>query len=260
MNTADEPAEVQALASEFAALARFLGSGSGASMTPSRILQVVAQVLPHASAGAITLMRGAERPRTLAYTADLSLSVDEIQYDTAQGPCLDALEKDDIALVDDLRSDERWPEFARRCTTETDARSILAVRLTLEGRDRAAMNLIADGPGRFSESDIGVISMFAPFVALSVQSALDQERVTNLETALQSSRQIGTAMGILMARELVTSERAFELLREASQHLNRKLRDIAAEVELTGSLPGYHDPLSLEERRVTAAHEAQRPP
>ena len=30
---------------------------------------------------------------------------------------------------------------------------------------------------------------------------------------------------------------AFDLLRRASQHLNRKLRDIAAEVELTGALP-----------------------
>ncbi len=187
----------------------------------------------------MTYTRGAEPPRTLASTGPVPLKVDQIQYDTAQGPCLDTLERDDIALVEDLRTDTRWPAFARRCTAETQIRSILAVHLTLEGTDRAAMNLFAEKPGQFTESDIGVASVFAPFVALSVQSELDQQRVTNLETALQSSRQIGTAMGILMARELVTSERAFDLLREASQHLNRKLRDIAAEVELTGSLPTY---------------------
>lgn len=74
----------------------------------------------------------------------------------------------------------------------------------------------------------------------SARRKLDQRpgrRADNLEVALKSSRQIGTAMGILMARRLVTSEQAFELLNRASQHLNRKLRDIAEEVELTGTLP-----------------------
>ena len=40
-----------------------------------------------------------------------------------------------------------------------------------------------------------------------------------------------------MARESVTSEQAFELLRSASNHLNQKVRQIAAHVELTGQLP-----------------------
>lgn len=73
--------------------------------------------------------------------------------------------------------------------------------------------------------------------ALSVQSQVHQEDLGNLESALSSSRQIGTDIGILMAREYVTSQQAFELFRQASQQLNRKLRDIAAEVELIGELP-----------------------
>jgi AmiR/NasT family two-component response regulator len=44
-------------------------------------------------------------------------------------------------------------------------------------------------------------------------------------------------MGILMANKRQTQEQAFTDLRIASQHLHRKLRDIAAEVIYTGALP-----------------------
>ncbi len=40
-----------------------------------------------------------------------------------------------------------------------------------------------------------------------------------------------------MSRERITSERAFDELRVASQHLNRKLRDVASDVASTGEMP-----------------------
>jgi len=63
-----------------------------------------------------------------------------------------------------------------------------------------------------------------------------EERASNLQKALASNRQIGVAMGVLMARQNLTEEQAFAVLREASQRGNRKLRDIADEVVLTGQL------------------------
>ena len=59
----------------------------------------------------------------------------------------------------------------------------------------------------------------------------------NLQVALASNRRIGTAIGILMAHQRITDAAAFELLREASQRTHRKLRDIAEDVVLTGTLP-----------------------
>jgi AmiR/NasT family two-component response regulator len=64
--------------------------------------------------------------------------------------------------------------------------------------------------------------------------ALNQ--VANLEIALASNRDIGTAIGILMKSHLVTQDQAFTMLRTASQHGHRKLRDIANDVIFTGSL------------------------
>jgi hypothetical protein len=52
-----------------------------------------------------------------------------------------------------------------------------------------------------------------------------------------SATTIGTAIGILVARESIVRSEAFERLRSASQNLHRKLHDIAEEVCETGVLP-----------------------
>ena len=45
------------------------------------------------------------------------------------------------------------------------------------------------------------------------------------------------AIGVLMGRGGMTQDEAFALLRRASQHLHRKLREVAVEVVDTGQLP-----------------------
>ena len=53
-------------------------------------------------------------------------------------------------------------------------------------------------------------------------------KASQLREALESRDVIGQAKGILMEREkVVTADDAFNMLRRASQHLNRKLRDLA---------------------------------
>ena len=69
--------------------------------------------------------------------------------------------------------------------------------------------------------------------------AIDQAEAeaANLRVALSSNRQIGVAIGVLMNRMKVDNQEGFDLLRQSSQRLHRKLRDIADEVVLTGALP-----------------------
>ncbi|SDP63401.1 Signal transduction histidine kinase [Pedococcus dokdonensis] len=64
----------------------------------------------------------------------------------------------------------------------------------------------------------------------------DAQRAANLESALESNRVIGMAIGVLMSSHRVTSARAFELLRVRSNQTNRKLREVAEEVVLSGEL------------------------
>ena len=75
-------------------------------------------------------------------------------------------------------------------------------------------------------------------------------KAENLHRALASNREIGAAMGILMARHQLTSDQAFDLLRRTSQRAHRKVVAIAAEVIETGQLE-LPDGVELLEARPT---------
>lgn len=66
--------------------------------------------------------------------------------------------------------------------------------------------------------------------------AAQRERVDQLERALGSNREIGVAIGIIMARERCSADEAFDRLRTVSQYRNLKLREVAAQVAYTGAL------------------------
>lgn len=75
-------------------------------------------------------------------------------------------------------------------------------------------------------------------------------KIANLQCALGSNRDIGAAMGILMARHRLTTDQAFDLLRRTSQHCHRRIVSIAAEVIETGALD-LPEGVDLLERRPT---------
>ncbi|WP_323097456.1 GAF and ANTAR domain-containing protein [Intrasporangium sp. YIM S08009] len=237
MTSGDSELGLAQVGRQFSDLGTALTAADGSGLDPDRVVRFAARSLPHTHHCALTLLRAGARPRTLSATDELPERVDALQYAEGEGPCLDASEGDSIVSSGDLAVDERWSAFGPRCVEETGVRSMLSVQLALGGEDRAAINFYSTAADAFTETDVHLASVIAPFAALAVEQRLRANDADNLHAALTSSRQIGTAIGVIMARRLVTSSEAFELLREASQNLNRKLRDIAAEVEETGSLP-----------------------
>jgi hypothetical protein len=77
--------------------------------------------------------------------------------------------------------------------------------------------------------------------ALVRQVALLSEALTNLEQAVERSRDLGIAVGLVMATEGVGRTQAFDLLRVVSQHQKRTLSVVADEVIETGGLPTAGD-------------------
>lgn len=67
---------------------------------------------------------------------------------------------------------------------------------------------------------------------LTILTSVDEclGAISHLEEALGSRDTIGQAKGILMARQGLSANEAFDVLRRASQRSNRRLRDIAADV------------------------------
>ncbi len=216
---------------------RFSGEWAGRGAEPEEIVEFAARAVPHTIACGLTLVRGHERPTTLAASTELARQVDELEYDAGEGPCLDAIRQDDITAVADLERDPRWPKFSAQAIEKTPIRSMFGVRVFLGGNDRGALNFYAPQPGAFTDLDLGIGAVLSTMASLALQNAVTRRKSVNLEIALESSRQIGTAIGILMSSRLITAERAFDQLREVSQHTHRKIRDVAIEVMDTGTLP-----------------------
>lgn len=71
----------------------------------------------------------------------------------------------------------------------------------------------------------------------AARSLDDSGEVAQLKEALRTREEIGKAQGILMERYDLDGDAAFSTLVRLSQHTNRKLRDVSAELVETGVLP-----------------------
>ena len=116
-------------------------------------------------------------------------------------------------------------------------RSALGHCLVVDNLVLGAMLLYSTQPGFFTDDICRFTDVYADHAAIALSRATEHDRAQNLERALQSNREIGVAIGILMSRYGLTEEAAFDLLRVTSQHRHRKMRDIAAETVYTGELP-----------------------
>jgi len=172
-------------------------------------------------------------------TDPIVAEVDALQHRTGEGPCLDALSQGVAFYADDLGDDQRWPRFGP-AASGCGMRSLLALPL-LANESRGALNLYARYPHAFGVIDRGRGALLAAMAGMAFSSAQTHEdeerRAANWHAALATREVIGQAQGILMERERISSDQAFDILRRASQHLNLKLRDIAQHLVDTGERP-----------------------
>jgi hypothetical protein len=229
-----EADEMVQLSQEFAVLGKELHGPGDNDAALQRMVQLAVKYIDACTGASITIARG-KRGRSLATSDSVAAKADELQYELEEGPCLQSADRDTNYLVFDVAGETRWPRFCAALEEQTPFRSVLSLQLV--AGDSAALNLFAERPAAFTDDDIDVATVFAAHASslVALQEAKDQ--AANLETALQSSREIGAAVGVLMAHHKITQDDAFDLLRAASQSLHRKLRDVASEVIETGTLP-----------------------
>jgi hypothetical protein len=233
------------LANTFVGIARSLSSDPTVLGTLQRIVDFAVATIEGCDVAAIFLLTGTE-VTTPVYSEPLALEADTAQREAGQGPCFDAVTGEAVVYAQDLADDPRWPAFGPRAAA-LGLRSLLSCRL-FSDTTLGALNLYARLPGAYGLIDRTKAVIFAAHagIALGTAEALEDAAVSlqgevdllqNLREALASREVIGQAEGILMERERITSEQAFEVLRQASQHLNIKLREIAQYVVDTGEVP-----------------------
>jgi GAF domain-containing protein len=195
------------------------------------ITAIAARGIPGAEAVSITLLRN-EKAFTAAYSGQMALDADELQYEQGYGPCMDAGRGGVVLRVDDMQAEERWPEYVKHVREETPVRSSLSVPLPYQGATIGALNIYSTKPAAFaSPESLSAGLDAAEVIAVAVANADAHwklgEQARNMRIAMDSRSVIEQAKGVLMAQRHVDAEQAFEILREASQRYNRKLREIA---------------------------------
>ena len=204
----------------------------------NEITGIARRAMPATEAASITLIRG-ETPFTAAYDGQMALDADELQYERGYGPCMDAGRAGQMFLVDDMRTEQRWPDYAQHAAKH-GVLSSLSVPLPFQGATIGALNTYAGRPHAFGEKDVVLAEEVAAWVAIAIgnaeAAARTSEDLDHLRTAMVSRAAIEQAKGILMERHKVTEDQAFTILTHASQRTNTKLRDVAAELVQTGLL------------------------
>ncbi len=226
------------LVADFSEMAQVLFSAGSVQKTLAQVVRLsVATIEGCDFAGIFLLSDGVVT--TSEHTDPVVAAVDAMQQATGEGPCLDAISQGVAAYAGDLATDQRWTRFGAEATGE-GIRSVLALPLLGNGT-LGALNLYARYPDAFGVIDRANGLLLAAVAGLAFSTALGNEdrerRAANLHAALASREMIGQAQGILMERERITVDEAFDVLRRASQHLNLKLRDVAQNLIETGERP-----------------------
>lgn len=178
-------------------------------------------------------MRSNGRPVTVACSDPVAGTVDAIQYELDNGPCLHAMRDGHVVRIENTADKARWPEFERRAASH-GIRSCLALPLRSQGRRVGALNLYARDTSAFGAAEAQRAAAFAEnasgALTLAMRLASHAALIEQLRSSLASRTVIDQALGIVMAREQCTQAHAFAVLRAASQKSNVKLRDIASAV------------------------------
>jgi len=216
----------------FAELSTIMLGAQPLSETLSRIAQLAKQTIPGAAEVSVTLMQDGT-VTSVSFTGPLAVQLDERQYESGFGPCMDAALSGATIPIDDTAQGGAYPDFGRVAFRHGITHTI-SIGLPVEQRTVGALNVYGSGEGPFDETTAELATAFASHAAVAVSNAgLYASTATlagNLQKALDSRAVIDQAKGVLMGRHRCSADAAFDLLVRQSSQRNRKLRDIAQDI------------------------------
>ncbi|MBB4692660.1 GAF and ANTAR domain-containing protein [Paractinoplanes abujensis] len=196
------------------------------------VTQATATIPPAIWAGLIELENTRLVPR--ATLGEPPRVLDRLQQERGAGPCVDAARQQRVIVVDDMTTDDRWPEFSAVAVREGVC-SMLCVPLWVDNLRLGTLSLYGERTAAFGESERRLAAVYGTLAALALA---DGQRVAQLTAALETRDLIGQAKGILIERLRITPDAAFDLLSTISQNSNQKLVSVAERLVNTGEVPG----------------------
>jgi transcriptional regulator with GAF, ATPase, and Fis domain len=224
-----QQADVEAPANVLRGLADLVYAGDDYD----EMYQAVCDAAPHLVDGcdhASIMLKQGQHYRTVAATDEVARRIDELELQVGEGPCVDAVEEEAAQLDTDIAHDSAWPALRDQIVAETSVRSMAGFRLLVDNRKAGALNLFSDRPHGLSGDSVDQAAVLAAFASVALMAANHKEQANTLREGLSSNREIGKAIGLMMAFHKVGDDEAFEILRKASQDMNVKISEVAGQI------------------------------
>jgi GAF domain-containing protein len=219
------------IAAALAEAARDINSPRDLDSTLDAIVQAASRSLPGVDYVGISIAHRNGEVETKAGTDQLVWELDQLQYELGEGPCVYAMEKDPVVVVNDIRHERRWPHYVPRAV-ERGLKAQMGLRLYHEDETLGGLNLYSVSVDLIDPDVQHTAELFAVHSALALGRA---RREQDLNSALMTRKVIGQAVGMVMERFGLDEERAFQYLTRVSQHSNIKLREVAKEIVAQGN-------------------------
>lgn len=217
----------------FAALACELQDEPDEVATGRVIVSRLRELVPEADSVSLTVRAPRRTHATLASTDLVAEEVDALQYVLGQGPSLLA-KAGGWLRSGEVATDDRWPAWGPPASAK-GVRSLLSVAVTDRRETLGALNLYSGRRGGFAERT--QVDLTLAFAALAGTALAFARRATTMQAAVGSRHVIGMAQGIVMVRYGIDQQQSFEVLRRLSSTSNVKLRDVAARIVETRTVP-----------------------
>lgn len=219
------------LLSTFRALAEVVYTSDSYEAVYERVCAAAVELVDGCHHASLMERRGGAAV-TLAASDDVAVRVDDLEREVGSGPCLDAMDDSlpDHHCAPDLHETSRWQDLAERVLGETSVRGMGGFRIRYADRRMVALNVFSDQAGALDQNSMDQASMLAAFASVALAALGRGEEASTLRRGLESNREIGKAIGLIMAMHEVSDDRAFEMLAKISQDMNIKVSEVAAQV------------------------------
>lgn len=209
------PVEVAGLLHELSAL--LLGADDVAHAL-DRLAAFGVRALPGTLRCSVTLI-GEGGPPMLAASGPEAQALDDLQYESGDGPALEAARTRAVVTAHDLPSDARWPELAESAR-ELRVRGVAAIPLDVQRSAVGAVSFFVERPGGVD-----------PELLLTAMALVNQAEVLLGElqrrAALREGATVDRAAGVIIAQRGCGVQEAYAILRDTSQRLGLPREEVA---------------------------------
>jgi GAF domain-containing protein len=185
-------------------------------------------------------------------------SLEDGQERLAQGPCAVAFSQRLPAAIRNIHTEPDWQEFSQVLLSEGVC-AALSVPVELDGGVIGTLDIYAAEARDWDPSEVAALQAYAGVIASLLMAAVTARvkgrLAAQLQAALEHRWLIEQAKGVLMGREELDAQTAFERLRGAARSSTRRLADVARDVTSGQPLPAS----GRDRARARAGQAKDRP-